>query len=168
MTCAANASLISTRSTSSMVMPARASACRDASTGPRPMISGDSAVTPVETIRASGVTPSSRAFASLMMTTAAAPSLSGQQLPAVTRPSGRNTGLSAGDALERHAGPRTVVGGDHGAVRQRHRGDLAGPEAVGDRLLGEVLRLRTPNSSMSSRVTPLIWARFSAVWPIAR
>jgi hypothetical protein len=58
------------------------------------MISGDSAVTPVEMIRASGVMPSSRALVSLMITTAAAPSLSGQQLPAVTRPSGRNTGLS--------------------------------------------------------------------------
>jgi hypothetical protein len=34
MTCAANASLISTRSMSSIVMPARASACFDASTGP--------------------------------------------------------------------------------------------------------------------------------------
>ena len=27
---------------------------------------------------------------------------------------------------------------------------------------------RTPNSSMSSRLTPLSWARFSAVWPMAR
>ena len=93
-TCAANASLISTRSTSSIDMPARASACFDASTGPRPMISGERPDTPVETTRASGVMPSSAAFVSDMTTSAAAPSLSGQQLPAVTRPSGRNTGLS--------------------------------------------------------------------------
>src|SRR2546430_14662425 len=78
-------------------MPARASARRDASTGPRPMISGDRAVTPVDTIRASGVTPSSAALVSLMITSAAAPSLSGQQLPAVNRPPGPNTGLG-GDA----------------------------------------------------------------------
>ena len=58
------------------------------------MISGESADTPVETIRASGVMPSSAALVSLMMTTAAAPSFSGQQFPAVTVPSGRNTGLS--------------------------------------------------------------------------
>ena len=58
------------------------------------MISGDRADTAVATMRASGVIPSSAAFRSLMMTRAAAPSLSGQQLPAVTRPSGRNTGLS--------------------------------------------------------------------------
>src|SRR6266581_5380258 len=62
------------------------------------MISGDSPLTPVATMRASGVTPSSVALASLMITTAAAPSLSGQQLPAVTRPSGRNTGLSPATA----------------------------------------------------------------------
>ena len=79
---------------SSIVMPALASACRDAATGPRPMISGESPVTPVAITRASGVMPSSAAFVSDMTTSAAAPSLSGQQLPAVTRPSGRKTGLS--------------------------------------------------------------------------
>ena len=76
-----------------MLSPALASARLVASTGPYPMISGDRPDTPVATMRASGVRPSRCAFASLMITTAAAPSLSGQQLPAVTRPSGRNTGL---------------------------------------------------------------------------
>src|SRR5680860_1648468 len=94
MTCEANASFISTRSMSSMVIPARAKACLDAPTGPRPMISGETAVTPVDTIRASGVSPSSAALVSDMTTTAAAPSFRGQQLPAVTVPSGRNTGAS--------------------------------------------------------------------------
>ena len=59
------------------------------------MISGERPVTPVETIRASGVRPSSLALVSDMMTTAAAPSLRAQQLPAVTTPSGRNTGFSS-------------------------------------------------------------------------
>src|SRR4029453_7403352 len=76
-----------------MVIPAGARACLEASTGPSPMISGDRAVTPVEMIFASGVTPRAAALAALMTITAAAPSLSGQQLPAVIRPSGRNTGL---------------------------------------------------------------------------
>src|SRR3954462_13600437 len=62
------------------------------------MISGDNAVTPLDTIRASGVRPNARALVSLITTTAAAPSLSGQQLPAVIRPSGRNTGLSPATA----------------------------------------------------------------------
>ena len=59
------------------------------------MISGDSADTPEETMRAIGVRPSSAALVSLITTTAAAPSLSGQQLPAVTVPSGRNAGFSS-------------------------------------------------------------------------
>src|ERR1017187_8872479 len=70
---------------SSIVIPARLSACRDACTGPRPMISGDSAESPVETILARGVMPRSAALRSLMTTSAAAPSLSGQQLPAAHR-----------------------------------------------------------------------------------
>ncbi len=75
-------------------MPALASALRVASIGPRPMISGESPLTPVATMRASGVNPSSRALSSLITTTAAAPSFSGQALPAVIVPLGRNTGLS--------------------------------------------------------------------------
>ena len=45
-------------------------------------------------MRASGVRPSCLAFVSLMTITAAAPSFSGQALPAVIVPSGRNTGFS--------------------------------------------------------------------------
>ncbi|SLI86569.1 Uncharacterised protein [Mycobacteroides abscessus subsp. abscessus] len=79
---------------SSTLMFASASAFLTDSIGPRPMISGDRPDTPVDTMRASGVRPSSLARTSLMITSAAAPSLSGQQLPAVTVPSGRKTGLS--------------------------------------------------------------------------
>ena len=75
-------------------MPALASALRVASIGPSPMISGDSPLTPVATMRASGFRPSSCAFVSLVITTAAAPSFSGHALPAVTVPFGRNTGFS--------------------------------------------------------------------------
>ena len=45
-------------------------------------------------MRANGVSPSSLALVSLMITTAAAPSFSGHALPAVMVPFGRNTGLS--------------------------------------------------------------------------
>ena len=68
------------------------------------MISGLSPVTPLATMRANGVMPSSRALVSLMTITAAAPSLSGQALPAVTVPPSRNTGL-------RPASPSRVVPG---------------------------------------------------------
>lgn len=77
-----------------MLIRAFARARLVASTGPRPMISGERPETPVATIRASGVTPRLAALASDMMTTAAAPSLSGQLLPAVTMPSGRKAGCS--------------------------------------------------------------------------
>src|SRR6202167_3970271 len=120
MTCAANASLISTRSMSEIAIPARRSACLDASTGPRPMISGDSALTPVDTIRASGVIPSSAARRSLITITAAAPSFSGQQLPAVTVPSGRNTGFSEatfGQVLRPHAELVLLLPGDAPQLR---------------------------------------------------
>ena len=99
--------------------------------GPRPMISGDRPLTPVATMRASGVRPSSRALVSDMMTTAAAPSLSGQQLPAVTRAVGPEDRLELLDGLQGHPCARAVVLRDDGAVRQGDRGDLAGPEAVG-------------------------------------
>ena len=56
------------------------------------MISGDRPVTAVLTILANGVMPSRFALASDMITAAAAPSLRGQQLPAVTVPSLRKTG----------------------------------------------------------------------------
>src|SRR3954453_20023938 len=141
-TWAANASLISTRSMSSMLIPARPSACFDASTGPSPMISGESPVRPVATMRASGWTPSSAALVSDMTTTAAAPSLSGQQLPAGRTPSGRKTGCGGElrDGLVGDTGAGAVVDGDDGAVGRGDGRDLAGPEAVGDRLLGQVLR----------------------------
>ncbi len=58
------------------------------------MISGRIAATVEATIRAIGVRPSSRAFSSDITSTAAAPSLSGHELPAVTVPSGRNAGRS--------------------------------------------------------------------------
>ena len=58
------------------------------------MNSGSSAETPVATTLAMGLTPSSFAFWSDISTTAAAPSLSGQELPAVTLPFSRKAGCS--------------------------------------------------------------------------
>ena len=95
-TWAANASLSSTMSMSSIVIPAWVSTFLTAGIGPRPMISGRIAATEEATIRAFGSTPSAFALSSDMTSTAAAPSLSGQELPAVTVPfSGSNAGLSS-------------------------------------------------------------------------
>ena len=95
-------------------------------------------------MRASGVRPSSLALVSLMMTTAAAPSLSGQALPAVMVPFGPEHRLELADLLVGGAGARAVVGADDGAVGQRDRDDLALEEAALDGLLGAVLAAHAP------------------------
>ena len=103
-TCAANASFSSTMSTSSSFMPAWASALGMASIGATPMISGSLPLTAEATMRARGRSPSSSARARLMTMTAAAPSLSGQALPAVTvPPSGLKDGCELRQPLERGA-----------------------------------------------------------------
>ena len=120
-----------------MVILARARVCLMASTGPRPMISGLRPVTPLATTRARGVMPSSRARVSLITTTAAAPSLSGQALPAVMVPPSRKTGM-----ISRSKKP------DSWAATARFWDSRA-------------------NSSWASRLTCLNSATFSAVWPMA-
>ena len=103
---------------------------------------------------------------SLITTTAAAPSLSGQLLPAVTSPSGRNTGWS-------WASFSTVVSG-------RGPSSLA-TTAPSASVSGVISRSKKPfswdrtarfweraaNSSISWRVTFSASRTFSAVWPMA-
>ena len=57
-----------------------------AATGPIPMIFGSTPPRAPATHVAIGLTPSSLAFSSLITTTAAAPSLIPEELPAVTKP----------------------------------------------------------------------------------
>jgi len=66
-----------------------------AGTGPAPMMAGSTPTTAQSTSRASGVTPARRAAAALATTSAAAPSVTPLELPAVTLPwpSLRNAGL---------------------------------------------------------------------------
>ena len=67
-----------------------------AGTGPVPITAGSTPTTAVATIRTSGLRPSALAFSSDMTSSAAAPSFSGELLPAVTVPMpGMNAGLSA-------------------------------------------------------------------------
>ena len=110
--------------------------------------------------------PSWAALTSLITTTAAAPSLSGQQFPAVTVPSGRNTGcrLATFSRVVPGRGPSsaltTVPSGRVTGVMSRCQNPLA--RAFSARFCD-----RTPNSSWAARVIPRSWATFSAVWPIA-
>ncbi len=75
-------------------MPARSSAFLIAPIGATPMYSGSLPHVAAVMIRARGLRPSSAAFSALMSNDAAAPSLSGQALPAVTVPSSLNAGFS--------------------------------------------------------------------------
>ena len=130
------------------------------------MISGDRPVTAVDTIRASGVRPSSRALVSLMTMTAAAPSLSGQALPAVTRPSGRKTGLRAEmpSIVVPARGPSSVLTTVPSGVVT---GVISRSQKPSSMACSARFWLRTANSSMSCRETSLSRARFSAVCPMA-
>ena len=94
--CAANASLSSMRSRSSTARPARSSARWEAGIGPRPIVAGSTPATADATILAIGRRPSSRALASDVTSTAAAPSLMPDEFPAVTEPvpSRLNAGFS--------------------------------------------------------------------------
>ena len=102
-----------------------------------------------------------------MITRAAAPSFNGQALPAVTRPSGRNTGFRPATAS------RVTPGRGQSSVAMtvpsgRVTGVISRAQKPSAAAFSARFWLRTANSSISCRLTPLTSARFSAVWPIAR
>src|SRR6185503_19318727 len=99
-TCDAKASCISMTSMSARVTPARCRALGTARAGPiRSCPPGSTAATAQDLMKASGSYPSARARASDIRRTAAAPSVSGDEFPAVTVPYLRsNTGGSAASA----------------------------------------------------------------------
>ncbi len=86
-----------------MLQPAFFSAAREAGIGPVPMILGSTPAWPHETIRPSTFLPSLAACFAVISTTAAAPSLIPEALPAVTVPSFSNAGLSL--AIESSVAP---------------------------------------------------------------
>ena len=130
------------------------------------MISGFSDDTPDATMRASGLMPSSFALVSLITITAAAPSFSGHAFPAVTFPSGRNTGFSVASfsTVVPARGPSsfvtTVPSGVVTGVISRSKKPFSWASTAR-------CCERAPNSSISSRETFSASTTFSAVWPIA-
>ena len=133
----AKASLISMRSRSSVVMPARSSARRDASTGPMPITSGESPVAPVEMMRASGLIPSSLALDVAHHNERRRSVVQGACVPGshgAVDPEGwlkRSKCLDCG-ASARPVVVTTVIGEGDG-------GDFAAEVTRGDRLFGAVL-----------------------------
>ena len=96
--CAAKASFNSNKSTSAAFHPARCKALREAGTGPIPIVAGSSPLVPNAAMRARGFSPSAAAFLAVITTTAAAPSLIPDALPAVTEPALSNAGRNPASA----------------------------------------------------------------------
>src|SRR2546430_13153040 len=92
--CAANASLASIKSRSAMFQPAFFSAAREAGIGPVPMILGSTPAWPHDTMRPRAFLPSLAACLAVISTTAPAPSLMPDALPALTVPSFSKGGFS--------------------------------------------------------------------------
>ena len=90
-------------------IPARSSSLRTAGTGPIPITRGSTPATALATNAPSGSTPSARAFSSDAITSAAAPSLSPLELPAVTVPPSRNGRLQRRELVGARVRPRVLV-----------------------------------------------------------
>jgi hypothetical protein len=89
------------------------------------MISGSTPETAEAMIRARGSSPSSRARVSLITTTAAAPSFSGHEFPAVTLPSGLNAGSSSASfsSVELGRGPSSCATPSQGVISRSKNPD---------------------------------------------
>src|SRR3990170_3734040 len=96
--CVANASLISTRSMSSTLRPARPSAWRLEGAGPMPMMSGSTPQTPPETMRAMGLRPARRG-----------PVVDPARVAGRHGASLLEAGLEPGELLERRVGADVLV-----------------------------------------------------------
>ena len=143
------------------------------------MISGRIAATVEAMIRAFGFSPERLAFSSDITSTAAAPSFSGQALPAVTVPSGLNAGFSCASTSIVVPGARPVVLGDDGLgdvdlvallvdvlVRRYGYGTISLSKWPESRASTARFCEITAHSSCCSRVTLQRSATFSAVSPI--
>ena len=160
----ANASLTSKRSMSSTVSPAFASSFLVAGIGAVSIIRGSSAARVNWTNRARGRSPSAAAFSSLMMRIAAEPSVICDELPAVTRPSGRNAGFSLARVSIDESGrmPSSFVISSPSAPRTGWISRSNRPSAV-----ARAARwwLSAAKASMSSRERPHFSAMSSAEMP---
>ncbi len=117
----ANASLSSKSPMSSIERPALRSAFSVLGTGPMPMISGSTPANAKDTRVIFGARPSSFTASPLASRAAVAPSLRPDELPAVTRPCGRN-------GVRSPASPSSVVSGRMASSR------VASPQPLSERV----------------------------------
>ena len=115
-TCTAKASFSSIKSRSPIVKPARRSALVTAGTGPVPISAGSTPATAVDRTRTKGCRPSRRAVSSDMTSRAAAPSLRGELLPAVTVPwGGKKAASQRGQLVESGVAWHALIDADQKA-----------------------------------------------------
>ena len=166
--CAAKASLASTRSTSSIFMPAFSSAFLVLKAGPTPMMDGSSPAEAPTTNLAIGFTPSSFAFSSLITTIAAAPSLMPEAFAAVTVPSALNAGRSLlmPSAVTPARGPSSLSNITVSFLTLTGTGTISSLKRPSAQAFSHFCWLEAANSSCISRVRPYFSATFSAVIPI--
>ena len=169
MDCVANASFSSMRSISSRVRPVLRNTFRMASTGPMPMMLGSQPVTANPRNTARGSRPFFSAVSRSISTTAPAPSLIGELLPAVHTPSGskavgRLPRVSMVLSGRTHSSLSTTV------VLPRFPGTVTGIICSSNRpaaCAAAAFRwLSRAKASHSSRVMWYFLPRFSAVVPI--
>ncbi len=142
---AANASLISKRSTSPSDHCARASACRTAGTGPMPNRPGSTAPTPYATSRPSGWRPCFSAAARSATIMAAAPLLMPGALPAVMGAVAAERRLQPCKALQRGVGAVGLV------LCEQRRADLPLERDADDLRIELALRLREREKLLGTR-----------------
>src|SRR5476649_1056864 len=167
--CAAKASLISIRSRSCADQPARCRHSREAGTGPMPMMVGSSPADAYPRITASGRKPSAAARCALITSTAAAPSLSPDALPAVTLPAlskaGRNPASTSALVLRltnssaaKTTGSPFFCAMENGRISSANRPASCAAAAF--------CCEASASASCRSRVMPYCFATFSAVIPM--
>src|SRR5207244_13269530 len=118
----ANGSWDSIRARPPADQPSFVRALRLAGMGPVPMIAGSTPAVAQETMRASGRRPRLAAASAVISTTAAAPSLMPEALPAVTVPflsnAGRSFEIGRASCRERVTSGLEVRGGDRQSARR--------------------------------------------------
>src|SRR4029450_5404731 len=151
----AKASLISTKSMSSMDIALRSRIFAVAGIGPSSIFTGSQPTVVCAPPRARGFRPSCSAFSRDMSSTAAAPSEICDELPAVMRPASLNTGLRDAQASRDVAGGDALVG-DVGVAVDLEGHDLALELALLGRLGGELVRAQRELVELGARDLPLV------------
>ena len=151
---------------SSMVRPVFANTFLVDATGPTPMISGSTPPSAPATHVAIGVIPNSFAFSSLITTTAAAPSLIPEALPAVTSPPcfpEQHFKFARDSAVVPGRGPSSFTKSTISFLTLIGTGTISSSNLPAAMAASHFCWLFAENASSSSRVMPYLSHTFSAV-----